>query len=187
MPREVSQFRSHGSGVVDRNSISVIGENVIIEPGVLIFHAENVRLGNNVYVGHQAILKGYHRNLLEIGDNTWIGQQSFIHSAGGVRIGNNVGIGPGVKIITSYHADEGSEVPILYAKIVFAEVIVEDDCDIGVGAILLPGVRLGRGAQVGAGAVVTRDVAAFAVVAGVPAKVLRVRDQGWPATTAGDS
>jgi acetyltransferase-like isoleucine patch superfamily enzyme len=186
MPREFSPFRSHGSGAVDRDAISVIGENVIIEPGVMIFHAENIRLGNNIYVGHQAILKAYHKNILEIGDNAWIGQQCLIHSAGGVRIGNNVGIGPGAKIISSYHADEGIDVPILYSKLVLAGIAIEDDCDIGVGAVVLPGVRLGRGVQVGAGAVVTRDVAAFAVVAGVPARVIRVRDRAGLASAAGD-
>jgi len=54
-------------------------------------------------------------------------------------------------------------------------VHIEDDADLGVGAIVLPGVRVGRGAQVGAGAVVTRDVPPYAVVAGNPARVLRER------------
>ena len=61
------------------------------------------------------------------------------------------------------------------APIDFAPVIIEDDADLGVGAIVLPGVRIGRGAQVGAGAVVTRDVPPYAVVAGNPARVLRER------------
>jgi acetyltransferase-like isoleucine patch superfamily enzyme len=54
-------------------------------------------------------------------------------------------------------------------------VVIEDDADLGVGAIVLPGVRIGRGAQVGAGAVVTKDVPDYAVVAGVPARVVRER------------
>lgn len=175
MPRESSLYHSHGSGIIIRDAFAAIGENVIFEPGVMIFHAQNIRLGNNIYLGHQAILKGYHKNLLEIGDNTWIGQQCFIHSAGGVRIGRNVGIGPGVKILSSYHEDEGIEVPILRSRLTFAAITIEDDCDIGAGAIVLPGVHIGKGVQVGAGAVVTQNVLAYAVVAGVPAKVLRNR------------
>jgi acetyltransferase-like isoleucine patch superfamily enzyme len=86
-----------------------------------------------------------------------------------------VGVGPHVKIITSVHAEAGRDVPILDAPVRFAEVVVEDHADIGVGAIILPGVTVGRGAQVGAGAVVTRDVPAYAVAAGNPARVLRTR------------
>jgi acetyltransferase-like isoleucine patch superfamily enzyme len=55
-------------------------------------------------------------------------------------------------------------------------VRVEEWADIGTGAILLPGVTVGKGSIVGAGAVVTRDVAPFAVVAGVPARFIRWRD-----------
>lgn len=148
----------------------------MFEEGALVFHPENVHVGANVYVGHQTILKGYFKNTLRIGDGTWIGQQCFLHSAGGITIGENVGIGPGVKILTSSHdADASVEAPILHAPLTFAEVVIEDDADLGIGAIVLPGVRIGRGAQVGAGAIVTRDVPPFAVVAGNPAKVLYLR------------
>jgi len=110
-----------------------------------------------------------------IGSGTWIGQQCFFHSAADLIIGDNVGIGPGVKIITSFHAEEGVSKPILHSRIEFGSVVVEDDADIGIGAIILPGVIIGRGSQVGAGAVVTRNVAAYAVVAGVPARQLCMR------------
>jgi acetyltransferase-like isoleucine patch superfamily enzyme len=147
----------------------------VFETGVLIFHPENVWLGTNVYVGHYTILKGYYKNRLSIGDETWIGQQCFFHSAGGLSIGNRVGIGPGVKIITSQHMEVGRELPIFNAPVEFKPVCIEDDADIGVGAVLLPGVTVGRGAQIGAGSVVTRDVPAYAVAAGAPARVLRER------------
>ena len=112
---------------------------------------------------------------MSIGDGTWIGQQCFLHAAGDITIEEDVGIGPGVKILTSYHREPGRELPIMAGENEFAPVILERGCDIGVGAIILPGVRIGRGAQVGAGAVVTRDVPAYAISAGVPARVLRER------------
>jgi len=142
---------------------------------VLIFHPENITLGRNVYVGHHTILKGYYRNEVRIGDRTWIGQQCFIHGAGGITIGACVGIGPGVKILTSQHKEAGRHVPVLLSPIETAPVVIEDDGDIGIGAILLPGVTVGKGAVVGAGAVVTNDVPPYAVVIGMPARVLRYR------------
>jgi acetyltransferase-like isoleucine patch superfamily enzyme len=166
---------SHGTGAFKRRDLAACGRGTVIEKGVLIFHPENVRIGANVYVGHQTILKGYYRNLLEIGDGTWIGPQAFIHSGGGVRIGRNVGVGPGVRVLTSAHRLDQVSRPILHSEIRFAPVVIEDGADIGAGAVLLPGVRIGRGAQVGAGAVVSDSVAAMDIVAGVPARRLRSR------------
>jgi acetyltransferase-like isoleucine patch superfamily enzyme len=164
--------RSHGTGAFSPEQFARLGSGVVFEAGVLVFHPENIELGDEVYVGHQTILKGYHRNRITIGDGAWIGQQCFLHGAGGITIGRNVGIGPGVKIVTSSHRLDQLERPILKSDLEFAPVVVEDDSDIGTGAILLPGVRVGRGAQVGAGAVVTRDVAERGIVAGVPARPL---------------
>jgi acetyltransferase-like isoleucine patch superfamily enzyme len=56
-----------------------------------------------------------------------------------------------------------------------APVVIEDDADLGVGSIILPGVHIGQGAQVGAGAVVASDVIPYGVVAGVPARLIRMR------------
>ena len=169
---------SHGSGQFETSQFSRIGEGVVIEPGVLVFHPESIEIGDDVYVGHYTILKGYHRGRMVIGSATWIGQQCFFHSGGDLIIGNNVGVGPGVKIITSFHAEEGISTPILHSHIEFASVVIEDDADVGIGAIILPGVTIGRGAQIAAGAVVTRDVSTYAIVAGVPARLLRMRVEG---------
>jgi acetyltransferase-like isoleucine patch superfamily enzyme len=166
---------SHGSGEFSPSQFARLGANVVFEPGVLVFHPENIEIGDNVYIGHYSILKGYYRQKMIIGDGTWIGQQCFFHSAGGLTIGRNVGIGPGVKIVTSSHALDELDKPILHSTLQFAPVFIADGCDIGVGAIILPGVRIGQGAQVGAGAVVATDVKPYAVVAGVPANKLRVR------------
>ena len=169
------RHRSHGTGAFEPGDLGTCGEGCVFEAGCLIFHPENVHLGRNVYVGHQAILKGYYQNEMRIGDETWIGQQCFFHSAGGLTIGARVGIGPGVRILTSTHAEAGRETPILFSPIELARVVIEDDADLGVGTIVLPGVTIGRGAQIGAGAVVSRDVPAYAVAAGVPARVIRER------------
>jgi len=167
--------RSHGTGEFQPEQLAQLGPSCVLEPGVLIFHPENVYLGTNVYVGHQTILKGYYKNQLRIDDETWIGQQCFFHAAGGLRIGARVGIGPGVRIITSQHRDVGRETPVLFSPVDFSEVSIGDDADLGVGAVVLPGVSIGRGAIIGAGAVVAESIPEYAVAAGVPARVLRMR------------
>ena len=168
--------RSHGSGVVpDRANFAACPDSVVFEAGALVFHAENIELGENVYIGHHAILKAYYKNRLVIGAGTWVGQAAFFHAAGGLTIGSDVGIAPHVQILTSRHADPGRGRPIMEGALELLPVVIEDECDLGIGAIVLPGVTIGRGAQVGAGAVVTKDVPPYAVVAGNPARLLRER------------
>ena len=167
--------RSHGTGQFTREQLRACPASVVIEPGALIFHPENVSLGEDVYLGHYAILKGYHQNQLRVGRGAWIGQAAFLHAAGGITVGEEVGIGPHAIVLTSTHADPGRALPIMKGALEFAPVTLGDGCDLGVGCIILPGVTVGKGAQIGAGAVVTRDVPDFAVVAGNPARILRHR------------
>ncbi len=169
--------RTHGTGAFARTELRACPPSVVIEPGALVFHPENVSLGEDVYVGHYAILKGYFKNELVIGRGSWIGPAAFLHAGGGITVGERVGIGPHVCILTSSHAlPEGdASVAIMDQPLTFAPEVLEDGCDIGVSAVILPGVTVGRGAQVGAGAVVTVDVPARAVVAGNPARALRTR------------
>lgn len=171
-------YRSHGSGCFMPEQLARIGHGVIIEDGVLIFHPENVEFGNNVYVGHQTMVKGYYQNKIVISDNVWIGQGCFLHGAGGIFIGEGVGIGPKVNIITSFHEETPRFRRIMDGKLQFAEVRIERACDIGIGTTILPGIRISEGAQIGAGSVVTRDVPAGSISAGVPAKHLRWRGEG---------
>ena len=174
------RFSTHGTGAINRDQFRRLGDNVLFETGVLVFHAEHITLGSNVYVGHYSILKGYPKGEMVIGDDVWIGQQVLFHSGGGLSIGDRVGIGPGVRIITSFHREEGYHKPILDSAVEFAPVTIGADCDLGVGAVVLPGVTIGRGVQVGAGAVVTADLPDYTVAVGVPAKVVRQRPERVP-------
>lgn len=170
--------RSHGTGEFRPEQFRRLGRGVVFERGVLVFHPENIEIGDEVYVGHNAILKGYYRGTMCIGDRSWVGQGAFLHSAGDVIIGRRVGIGPGVHIITSVHCDRGPEVPWMDGALEFAPVTIGDGADIGAGAVLLPGARVGRLALVGAGAVVTGEIPDGAIAVGVPARFLRYRE-GW--------
>jgi acetyltransferase-like isoleucine patch superfamily enzyme len=166
---------THGTGLFARDQFRKIGENVIFENGVLVFHPENIMIGDNVYIGHNTILKGYYKNELVIGAHTWIGQGCFFHSAGGITIGEAVGIGPMVKIISSRHKMDDLSKPVLFHDIEFIGVSIGAGSDIGIGAIILPGVDIGEGAVIGAGAVVTGTVPPYAIAAGNPAKIIKYR------------
>ncbi len=167
--------KSHGDGTPDISKLKSLGEGVVLEKGVRIFHPENVSIGGNVYIGHNTFIKAYFKNEIVIGDDTWIGQDCFIHGGGGVTIGDAVGIAPCVKILSSYHEEEDLDKPLIFCDTLFGKVIIEDGCDIGIGSTILPGKTIGKGSIIGAGSVVTKDVEPFMVVAGNPARAIRRR------------
>lgn len=173
--RECRLFHSHGDGKWNINQLGKIGENVIFEKNVYMFHPDHIEIGNNVYIGHGAYLKAYHKNKLAIGNNVWIGQEAFLHAGGSITIEDGVGIGPFVKILTLAHKEGEREIPVLYLEQEYASVYIEYGVDVGIGAVILPGVRIGRNSIVGAGAVITKNIPPFTVAAGVPAKVIRKR------------
>ena len=112
--------RSHGTGEFSKSDFKELGDGVIFEKNIEVFDPENISIGNDVYIGHNACLKGYYKNSMRIGDHTWIGQYAFFHSAGGIEIGKAVGIGPFVKILTSAHEDKGNlDVPIISNELEF--------------------------------------------------------------------
>jgi maltose O-acetyltransferase len=104
--------------------------------------------------------------LLQIGEKSWVGK-SLLRSQDRITIGSFVSISDGVTILTASH-----EVTDPQWKHVCAPVVIEDYVWIGAGAMVLPGVTLGRGAVVGAGAVVAKSVAAQSIVVGNPATPL---------------
>lgn len=167
--------KTHGKGLLDRTKFNKLGKAVVFERGVYVFHPENISIGDNVYIGHNTFLKAYCKNSIVIGNDTWVGQDCFFHGAGGINIGRAVGIGPCVKILTSYHQEESLNQPLIFSKIICEKVTIADGCDIGIGSIILPGIRIAKGSIVGAGSVVTKDVPAYTVVVGNPARVLRKR------------
>ena len=119
---------------------------------------------------------------IEIGDYSAIGVDCRIYGA--VKIGNDVMMGPEVVVLPRNHRFDRLDIPMWRQGHSTEPIVIDDDVWIGTRAILLPGVKIGKGAIIGAGAVVTRDVPEYSVVGGNPAKVIKFRKEPTDTETA---
>lgn len=130
-------------------------------------------LGNRVRVWshiHKTQLSAGGKGKLTIGDNTFINCGSLISAQNEITIGKNCDIATGVIIMDSdFHGTEGED-----SKVKMSSVIIEDDVWLATRVVVLKGVRIGKGAVIATGAVVTKDIPPYAIAAGVPAKVLKI-------------
>ena len=110
---------------------------------------------------------------IQVGDHTSIGNHAILDGRMGLHIGNNVNLSTGVWIWTMQHDPQSPTFATTGAP-----VVIEDYAWVSCRVTILPGVTVGRGAVVAAGAVVTEDVPPYAIVGGVPARVIgeRTRD-----------
>jgi len=152
------------------------GEGLQVGPDVVLKHPETMEFGSCVFIGAQAMIQGRFDGTCRIGNHVWIGPQAYF-DARNLVLEDYVGWGPGAKVLGSAHTGQPSEVPIIKTSLIIKPVVIGYGADIGMNASILPGVRVGQQAIVGAGAVVTQDVPDYAVVAGVPARVLYFRDK----------
>lgn len=115
---------------------------------------------DNVYVEEGAVVTGGYLNA----------------GAGGkITIKRNAILGPNVSVVSESYDYEGNLQDVKSCRKIYSETVIGEGSWVGANAVLLPGVRVGKGAVVGAGAVVTKDVPDFAVVVGVPAKIIKYR------------
>jgi acetyltransferase-like isoleucine patch superfamily enzyme len=134
----------------------------------LIYKLDSVKIGKgaHIHMGTQF----FNPSGVSIGNGTIIGQNAFLDGRDKLTIGDHVDIASDVMIYNSEHDISAED----FAP-VSAPVTISDYVFIGPRAIILPGVKIGKGAVVAAGAVVTKDVPDFAIVGGVPAKVIGER------------
>ncbi len=164
---------------VEHAALVRAGRSLILEDGVSInaLSTQGVHLGDNVTVGRAAILvcTGVIARVgegIRIGDRTAIGAQSFLGGQGGITIGDDVIMGPGVRIFSENHNFATRHTPIRLQGESRAAVMIENDCWIGAGATVLAGVTVASGTVVAAGAVVTKSFPPGSVLGGVPARVI---------------
>ena len=157
-----------------------IGSDTTIEDLVLIKTAaakrpeEFVRIGDGCRVRRGA-------QIYSLGGSVTIGAQCSVnpycvlYGTGGLTIGRFVRIAAHTVIVAAMHRFDRRDIPIAEQGSTARGIVIEDDVWIGAAAQILDGVRIGTGAVVAAGAVVTKDVAPFTIVGGVPARVLGAR------------
>lgn len=150
------------------------GNDVTVEPHFSFIHPETIEIGSGVFIGRHTFIQGRFDGYCNIGNKVWIGPYSYF-DARALVIEDNVGWGPGAKVLGSEHTAIPKNIPVIQTDLVIKPVRVCRGSDIGVNAVILPGVTIGEGAIVGAGAVVTKDVEPYTIVAGVPAKLVRKR------------
>jgi acetyltransferase-like isoleucine patch superfamily enzyme len=172
-----------GSRVVFRHShLLSLGRGVVIEDFVTIdaLSKKGIQFGDNVKIARFTTIEctGVIRNIGEgviIGSNSAIGAYSYIGGQGGIRIGENVIMGPRVNFHSENHNYEDLHIPIRLQGETREGIIVEDDCWVGAGSIILDGSYLEKGCIVAAGSVVNKQFPAYSIVGGVPAKIIRSR------------
>ena len=159
-----------------------LGRGAYLDEGVYL-HAcpGGIDIGRNTLVMHHAELHVYNfRNLpragIKIGQDSLIGEFNVLRGQGGITIGDRVYTSPFVQLAAVNHVFSDPHRPFVEQGITAEGIAVEDDVWIGAGAIVTDGVRIGCGAVVAAGAVVTADVPAHTVVAGGPARVVKIID-----------
>lgn len=129
-----------------------VGRNVNIEKGADFGTGRGITLGTNSNLGINCKVRGP------------------------LEIGEDVMMGPNCIIITSSHNHSSVETHMIYqGDTAIQKVIIEDDCWIGFNVIILPGVTIGKGSIIGAGAVVTKDIPPYSIAVGVPARVIKDR------------
>lgn len=168
------KFESQLRRIIFRAMCKTAGHGLRIEPEVVLKHAETMEFGNAVFVGAQTMIQGRFDGTCRIGNHVWIGPHAYF-DARDLILEDYVGWGPGAKVLGSSHTGIPLDIPIIATELKIERVFVGYGADIGTNATLLPGVSVGAHSIIGAGAVVTSDVPEFAVVAGVPAKILRFR------------
>jgi acetyltransferase-like isoleucine patch superfamily enzyme len=123
-----------------------------------------------------------HGGWIDLGEGTFVGQNAVIYGQGGVFIGENTMLSPGVIVLSAQHTFDDPALPIKFQPERFEGVSIGSDCWLGANTVVLDGVKIGDCSIVGAGSVVTDDLPQGVVAFGVPARVIRLRP-GYDQTT----
>jgi len=133
-------------------------------------------LGENVYIGKTVNFKNIQN--LKIGSNVSIHSFNYIDAYGGIKIGDNVSIANHCTLISSDHTWSDINTPIKYNDILKKPIIINDDVWVAAGCRILGDVKISTRTVVGAGAVVNKNLEAYSLYVGVPAKKIKKLNEG---------
>lgn len=172
-------FMGNGSVISGRNKINfnlsaTIGSRVKISS----IGSPGYEFGKNFSIRDFSIIDSYgsikkESGRLKIGNNVGISEYCYIGIRGNLYIGNDVIIGPGVKIFTENHSVEISNIPFRMQNEVRKDVIIGNNVWIGANAVILPGVIVHDNSVIAAGSIVSKNVEKSTIVGGVPAKLIK--------------
>ena len=155
------------------------GAHIFIGDRVIIYQADDagqVKIGAGVHIHRDTIIETGLGGSLTIGDNTHIQPRcQFSAYVGSIIIGSNTQIAPNCAFYPYNHSFAPGELIRNQPIKSKGDIVIEDDALLGVGVIVLDGVRIGKGAVIGAGSVVSRDIPDGAIALGVPARVQKMR------------
>jgi acetyltransferase-like isoleucine patch superfamily enzyme len=181
-----------------------VGRNVVFGHGVVLRHPHKIRIGHGVVVDDLVVLdaKGTDNSGISIGDGVFLGRGTILSCKNGdIELGDHVNIGFHSEIFSGSSVRVGAHglfaaytylvggghdfsatgVPVVEQERLSRGITLDDNVWLGAGVTVLDGVHIGRHVVVGAGAVVTHDLPAASIAAGVPARVVRQREDGPPA------
>lgn len=160
-----------------RQMLGACGARLSIGRGVEIGCPANIRIGDDISLVDGSVLRACDRARLEIiGPFAANGNARVIADVGGeILIGRSVMLGPNVVVRASNHASARTDITIWQQGQTGGRIVIGDDVWVGANAVIVPNVTVGSHVIIAAGAVVTKDVPDYAVVAGVPARVIADR------------
>ncbi|MDZ8028267.1 MAG: acyltransferase [Nostoc sp. SerVER01] len=179
-------FAKIGSPVYIQNGVEFNGTSCIeIGSGVYIFkgvrldasgHKNNkIHLANKVAIERNVDIGCLSDTCIHIDEDTFIGPNACIEGPGDIKIGKHCMIAAHSGIYANNHNFADPMQPMKYQGVTRKGIVIEDDCWLGHGVTVLDGVTIGQGSVIGAGAVVNKDIPAFSVAVGIPARVIKNR------------
>lgn len=142
--------------IISRRHVK-IGKGSNIHPTVIFRQPERIEIGENCSINHNNIFQAGKR-------------------VATIKLGNNVLTAANVMFIAYCHNYDDINTPIMYQDCYDGPIVIEDDVWIGHGVTILPGVHIGKGCVIGAGAVVNKSLPDYSIAVGIPAKVVKVRE-----------
>ena len=154
-----------------------VGQNVRIYEGAKLALRKGcpIDIGNHVSIEKGVVISTSEKGRIFIGNNVYIGEYCVLTSNEEIEIGDNVLISPHNDIVDFNHIYQDPTKPVNQQGLIAKKITIQEDAWIGSGSKILMGVTIGKGAIIGAGSIVTKDVPPYHVVAGNPAKTIKLR------------